>query len=118
MGAEIPNSFVAAIHQVETKGRFGHIVGKANEYGPLQITYKCWKDSGIKGKFDDCFEYDYSVIVLKSYLNKYGSSYIKDENWGALARIWNGGPDGCKKRETLEYAKKVLKILDADKNKE
>lgn len=106
----LPDSFIRAINQVEAGGHTnGQIIGDCGKaIGPLQIHYKCWKDTHLKGKYSDCYGYAYSIKVANKYLAKYGQIYIRSNNFFALARIWNGGPNGIKNPNTLNYAQAVV----------
>lgn len=110
-----------AIHQVESSGRTGpDIVGDGGKaIGPLQIWKACWKDAveydpSIGGCYEDCNDLEYSVKVFRSYTKRYATErrlkrVPTDED---RARIWNGGPNGYKKRATDKYWKKVKEQLD------
>lgn len=102
--ATLPKDFIATIHKVETSGRLGPIKGDNGQaLGPFQIHRDYWKDSGVKGSYSQCADYDYSVRVVTAYLNRYAAKHIKSGNVEALARIHNGGPNGYNKGETLKY---------------
>ena len=111
-GAELPKRFLNALHQVETGGRTGAIKGdNGKALGPFQIHESYWIDSGVKGSYNQCVDYDYSVKVVTAYLNRYGASHIEKRDWQSLARIHNGGPNGAYKKATLPYWEKVRKHL-------
>ena len=103
MGAELPYNFVHSIHLVESSGKYGAIKGAHGELGPLQITRRCWKDSKIKGQFNDVTNYNYSVRVLNAYLNRYGTEAVANKDFKYLARLWNGGIKGNDRKVTLPY---------------
>lgn len=108
----LPSEFVRAIHVVETSGRLGGIKGDSGKaFGPLQIHFACWRDSGVKGAYSRCADYNYSVTVLTGYLNRYARNAIKSHDYQTLARVWNGGPMGYRNEKTIEYWKKVKKHL-------
>lgn len=104
---QLPENFVKTIHHLETSGRFGAIWGdNFRSLGPFQISYGCWLDAGVPGTYNNCADYDYSVKVLNAYCNKYGRELIEAGRFEEIARIWNGGPLGHKKRSTKQYGRK------------
>jgi hypothetical protein len=112
LGAELPAKFVRAIHQVETGGRTGAIVGdNGAALGPLQIHKGCWLDSGMAGSYTNCADFNYSAKVMTAYLNRYAKAAIKSNDFETLARVWNGGPKGATKNATLPYWQRVRKQL-------
>ena len=108
-GSEVPldKDFVNAIHQVETSGRTGPIMGNRGEIGPLQITHRYWRDARISGKFTDCSELTYSVKVITAYLNRFARQAVVEHNYETLARLHNGGPKWRFKPHTKIYWAKV-----------
>jgi hypothetical protein len=104
---------VSAVHQVESSGRIGKILGDSGRaLGPLQIHYANWKDAtdfdkSIKGKYSDCEDLNYSKKIFKAYLAKYASGKTLEQK----ARIWNGGPQGHLSKSTLNYWLKIKKYL-------
>jgi hypothetical protein len=84
--------------------------GKA--IGPFQIHKAYWQDSGVRGSYSQCTNYDYSLKVVTAYLNRYAPDAVKSNDFEKLARIHNGGPQGHKKQATLGYWAKVKKALD------
>lgn len=106
------NDFTRALHQVETSGRTGPIVGdNGKALGPLQIHKSYWKDSGIKGSYSQCADYDYACEVVRRYLRRYCAHALVTSDWETCARTHNGGPRGCVKKETEKYWAKVKKQL-------
>jgi hypothetical protein len=105
----LPPQFVRAIHQVETGGKLGAIYGDGKlALGPLQIHRAYWKDSGVKGSYEQCADYDYSVRVMTAYLHRYERKALLTGNLEALARAHNGGPGWrAKPRLTDAYWGKV-----------
>ena len=105
---------VDVIHQVETGGRIGDIRGDGGKaLGPLQIHRVCWLDAKVAGRYEDCANLSYSKRVFAAYMERYATERrlgrpVTDED---RARIWNGGPNGYKKRATIKYWEKVRKEL-------
>lgn len=109
----VPTKLTKAIHQVETSGRLGPILGdNGKALGPFQIHKSYWQDSGVKGSYSRCSDYNYALQVVTGYLNRYGKQFIRSNNLEALARIHNGGPTGHQKAATKHYWAKVKKELD------
>ena len=105
---------VDAIHMVESSGRTGPILGDGGRaLGPLQIHRACWIDANIGGTYSQCAGLAYSKRVFAAYMARYATSRrlgraVTDQD---RARIWNGGPNGYKKKATLPYWNKVRKEL-------
>lgn len=107
---------VDAIHQVETGGRLGPILGDGGAaLGPLQIHRGCWQDARMPyGTYEDCKRLEYAKEVFKRYMARYATQRrlgrpVTDQD---RARIWNGGPNGYKKKATVAYWSKVRKELN------
>lgn len=117
VGAEIPNQFFRALHQVETSGRFGAIKGdNGKALGPFQIHKVYWLDAmafdrTIGGRYEDCSDYLYSQKVVNAYLLRYAKAAVAIGDVESLARIHNGGPTGYKRNSTIPYWNKVKKNL-------
>lgn len=110
--AELPASFVRAIHQVESSGRLGAIKGDNGlALGPLQIHRAYWQDSGIAGDYSQCADLEYSKRVMAAYLKRYAPKAVKANDFQTMARIHNGGPLGYKTKATLPYWNKAKKNL-------
>jgi len=60
--------------------------------------------SFIGGRYEDCWNPVYAKKIVLLYMARYAPSGASDET---LARIHNGGPQGHRKSETLEYWKRV-----------
>lgn len=110
------SDLVSAIHQVETSGRLGPIRGDGGAaLGPLQIHRACWVDARMPdGSYEDCANLAYAKRVFARYMERYATQRrlgrpVTDQD---RARIWNGGPNGYKKRATLGYWNKVRKELN------
>lgn len=111
--AAVPDNFLKAINQVEASGKTnGTIVGDAGKaIGPFQIHYAYWVDSGVRGKYQDCHRYDYSVKVVTAYLNRYAYDALTRRDYEVLARTHNGGPNGYRNPATKKYWERVRKHL-------
>ena len=90
--------FVAALHQVETSGKTGVILGDGRRsLGPLQISQAAWHDAvkfdpSIGGKYSDCKNLSYSIKILRAYLNRHNPDAVQRGDWEVCARLWNSGP--------------------------
>lgn len=111
--AAVPDNLLKAINQVEAGGKTnGTIVGDAGKaIGPFQIHYAYWRDSGVRGQYQDCHRYDYSVKVVTAYLNRYAYDALTRKDYEVLARTHNGGPKGYKNPATKKYWERVRKVL-------
>jgi hypothetical protein len=105
-------SFFHALHQVETSGRHGPILGDGGRaLGPLQIHRAYWVDSRVPGRYEDCADLNYSIRVVSAYLKRYARAAWDSNSVDVLARVHNGGPQGHRKKATLRYAAKVKAAL-------
>ncbi len=108
------NQFLKALHQVESGGREGVIIGdNGKALGPLQIHRVYWNDvaSKVGGRYEDVTNYNYSTKVVLAYFLKYAKDALKNKDWETLAKIHNGGPKGHKKKSTEKYWQKVKSHL-------
>ena len=105
-------SFLDALHQVETSGRTGRIIGDSGRaLGPLQIHRSYWIDSRVPGRYEDCADLAYSRRVVSAYLIRYARAAWDRGDVRTLAAVHNGGPRGTSKPAALRYADRVEKIL-------
>ena len=110
-----------AVHHVESGGRTGpDIVGDGGKaIGPLQIWKACWLDAtefdpSIGGSYADCHDLEYAVKIFRAYTARYATERRlgREPTDEDRARIWNGGPNGYKKKATDKYWKKVKERLN------
>ena len=104
------DDFAFAIHQHESDLRVGRIYGDGGRsYGPLQISYKAWRDAlnfdpSIGGRYADCRDLEYSKNVMRAYLQCHDGAALARGDWESCARLWNSGPAWRTKiRKTNEY---------------
>jgi hypothetical protein len=103
--------FFRALHLVETSGRTGAILGdNGRALGPLQIHRAAFIDSKIVGRYEQCADLSFATKVASSYLRRYAPAAWKNNDVATLAAVWNGGPNGVKKKAAQAYAKKVAKL--------
>ena len=106
--------FLKAIHQVESGGKLGAIVGdNGRALGPFQIHKVYWADVApqIGGRYQDVTDYKYARKVMIAYFLKYAKDALQNKDWEKLAKIHNGGPKGHKKTSTDKYWTKVKSHL-------
>lgn len=118
MGSTTYGELVAAINQVEAGGRHANVPDGDSglAIGPFQIHRDYWQDAvdydqSIGGNYGDCRNYNYALKVVNAYLRRYAKKYIASENWEAVARIHNGGPNGYKHKSTVAYWLRVKQCL-------
>lgn len=125
---KLDQKFLAAVHQVETGGRVGNIIGDSGlALGPLQIHQNYFLDAlewdkknGRPLKLTDyqsCSNLNYSAKVMAAYLNRYCLKELKKNNTEALARCHNSGPNWKNKLKLTEnYWRKIEKELEKREN--
>ncbi len=107
-----PESFWRALHQVETSGRHGAILGdNGKSLGPLQISRAYHADSRVAGSYEQVTDLAYARRVATAYLKRYAPQAWEAGDVATLARIHNGGPTGHKKTVTLGYADRVRRAM-------
>ena len=112
-----PESFWRALHQVETSGRHGAILGdNGRSLGPLQISRAYHADSRVAGSYEQVTDLAYARRVATAYLKRYAPQAWAQGDWRTLCRIHNGGLTGHKKAATLPYLLKVERVMNALKN--
>ncbi|MEK7610618.1 MAG: transglycosylase SLT domain-containing protein [Patescibacteria group bacterium] len=116
-------ALIMALVQVESGGNdwaIGdqHLVQKA--YGCLQIRQPCADDVnrryGTRYRAEDCLgNPELSREICQKYLALYATRARlgREPTDQDRARIWNGGPDGWKKKSTVGYWKKVSKKMQS-----
>jgi hypothetical protein len=107
-----PESFWRALHQVETSGRHGAILGdNGKSLGPLQISRAYHADSRVAGSYEQVTDLAYARRVATAYLKRYAPQAWAQGDVETLARVHNGGPAGARKPATLPYAEKVRRAM-------
>jgi predicted chitinase len=100
------------LHQVETSGRHGAILGdNGKSLGPLQISRAYHADSRVAGSYEQVTDLAYSRRVATAYLKRYAPQAWAQGDVETLARVHNGGPAGARKQATLPYADKVRRAM-------
>jgi hypothetical protein len=122
---------IPALIQVESGGDAGKIGDSGKAVGILQIHKRVVDDVNkyVLLYFLVYHRYEYTdrqdPIISKNicafYLDKWGRHYELETDelptLEVLARIWNGGPDGWKKKATLNYWEKVKTELARQEKK-
>lgn len=114
----LPEKFVKAIHQIESSGRVGMVLGDYckktkthRSIGPLQIQKAYFVDSGVKGNYLQCTNLSFSMRVMEGYFRRYCPKALRDNDLETLARVHNGGPNGKNNPKTQIYWRKVQKAM-------
>jgi hypothetical protein len=111
-----PESFWRALHQVESGGRHGRILGdyvngQPQALGPLQLHRGFHRDSNVPGPFERVADLSYARRVATAYYRRYAPEAWERGDVVVLARIHNGGPRGHHKAATLAYSRKVVAAM-------
>jgi len=107
-----PESFWRALHQVETSGRQGPILGdNGRSLGPLQISRAYFTDSRVGGTYKQVADLTFARRVVSAYLQRYAPKAWAAGDVETLARIHNGGPRGDRKQVTVNYSAKVRRAM-------
>lgn len=115
--AEPPAAFWAALHQVETSGRVGAIVGdNGRSLGPLQISRAYFADSRVGGAYEQVADLPFAIKVASAYMKRYEPEAWRAGNVEVLARLHNAGPNWRRKLSATDvYAAKVRRQMEAAK---
>ena len=119
--AEPSDTLIQALIKVESKcndGALGDIHLKQKAHGCLQIRQPVCDDVnrrfGTACRAEDCLgNRELSIWLCKKYTSMYATAerigrVPTDED---VARIWNGGPNGYRRKSTEAYWAKVKKSL-------
>jgi hypothetical protein len=103
---------IAALILVESNSDAGAIGDGGRALGCLQIHACVIEDVNRhynrSFKHDDALDMDKAILICELYLRMYAPPGATLEQ---LARIWNGGPKGYKKKSTKAYWAKVRRYL-------
>jgi hypothetical protein len=108
----IKTTFVDSIIHVESKGR-DNAVARDGSAGPLQIKAVLVKDVNrilarrgdtLRFNMKDRFDREKAIQMFWIYQSFYGN---ENDTYETMARRWNGGPNGHRKKATIKYWKKV-----------
>ena len=107
------DQFLNALGEVESGNNASATGDGGKAVGVFQIHEVYWKDAiqfdkSIGGKYTDCFKPDYSRKIVLAYFRRYAINELNNNNWEALARLHNSGPNWKKKKEkTNKYWAKI-----------
>ena len=114
----VDDKFFNAIHQLETGGKVGNIVGDhGRALGPLQIHRNYFKDAASKDKtlgknnYRKVTDLAFSKRVVSAYLKRHAPEAYRKKDYQTLARVHNGGPDGMNNPRTLSYWKRLKNLM-------
>ena len=113
------SELIPALERVESNGNAKAVGDNGNAKGILQIWNIVIQDINRIYKtnyvHDDAFDPVKARDICQKYLTHYGKVYTRKTGspptYKALARIWNGGPNGYTKPSTQKYWNKVQKVL-------
>lgn len=106
---------IEAVIKVESNGNdyaIGDLNLKNKAFGPMQIRKPCVDDVNLTFKTnyraEDCLG---NRPLSKWIFCRYADIHSKGLSQEVVARRWNGGPTGEKKKATLTYWNKVRRYL-------
>jgi hypothetical protein len=106
------NLLLDAIAQMESGNNPNAMGDGGRASGLYQIHCAYWAAGtrflGVDWGYEQAADPAKAREVVKAYLLHYGQGCSLLE----MARIHNGGPNGHKKQSTLEYARRIARILD------
>lgn len=100
-----------AIREVESGGDDDAVGDQGRSLGPYQIQRSYWRDSGVPGRYEQVRDRRYAERVMLAYWRKYCPEAVASRNYQTLARIHNGGLNGLRKPQTLNYWRKVKRAM-------
>jgi hypothetical protein len=115
----VPVVLIAAMIVVESGGDDLAINRAEQAVGCLQIRPAIiWDVEKLVGRTISqhvAYDREASIEILEFYLGHYATPALlgHEPTMEDMARIWNGGPDGWKKSETVFYWHKVKQMMDA-----
>jgi hypothetical protein len=110
--------FFKALHQVESSGRTGRVIGdNGKALGPLQIHREYFQDAAevdrsLGKNYNQVTDLNFAKRVVTAYLKRYAPKAVATNDFETLARVHNGGPRGHKNPATIGYWNKVRKNLN------
>lgn len=97
-----------AIGEVESGNNDNIRAGdNGKSHGRYQIQRGYWKDSGVKGSYQQVKNKAYAERVMIGYWQRHCPNALKSCNYEVLSRVHNGGPAGYRYKSTLKYWKAV-----------
>lgn len=114
----INEKFFKALHQVESSGRTGRVIGDhGRALGPLQIHREYFNDAAeydksLGNNYNRVTDLEFAKRVVSAYLNRYAPKAVAKNDFKTLARVHNGGPNGHKVAATVKYWSKIEQNLN------
>lgn len=101
--------FLAALAAVESGGDDAAVNEREDAHGRYQIRAAALADANrilcTSYTLADCHDPAVAARIVRAYLGHYGAA-LSAPTPTALARIWNGGPNGYKRDATRGYAER------------
>ena len=101
--------FLAALAAVESGGDDAAVNEREDAHGRYQIRAAALADANrilcTDYTLADCHDPAVAARIVRAYLGHYGAA-LSAPTPTALARIWNGGPNGYKRDSTRGYAER------------
>lgn len=101
--------FLAALAAVESGGNDAAVNEREDAHGRYQIRAAALADANrilcTSYTLADCHDPAVAARIVRAYLGHYGAA-LSAPTPTALARIWNGGPNGYKRDATRGYAER------------
>lgn len=116
-GAAVPEHVIDALVKVESNGNPAAVGDNGKALGCLQIWSCVVEDvnqvSRVKYTHADAFDPAKARAICRAYLARYATAKRlgREPTAEDYARIWNGGPSGWRKKETIKYWHKVAAVL-------
>ena len=120
LSCEVSPSLIDALIEVESHGRDDAVGDGGKSIGCLQIQKAVVDDVNFyfpnaDFEYDDRWDRNCSRAICRLYLSHWGDVYESRSRTApsdeVLSRIWNGGPEGYKRPETISYWIKVRSVL-------
>jgi len=112
--------FLAALAAVESGGDDAAVNEREGAHGRYQIRAGALADANrilcTDYTLADCHDPAVAARIVRAYLGHYGAA-LSAPTPTALARIWNGGPNGYKRDATRGYAERFHRAyMEASRN--
>jgi hypothetical protein len=116
---EMITKLIPALIAIESGGDPNAVGDGGRSLGILQIQAAVVRDVnawyGMHFRHEDALAAGYARSICRAYLLRWATEKRlgRQPTFEDLARIWNGGPNGYKKRATIGYWEKVKAKLEA-----
>jgi hypothetical protein len=115
--ADLIGDTIPHLERIESNGNANAVGDNGLAWGILQIRKEVIEDvnrfSKIKFTHQDAYSPEHARAICRIYLQHYCTPIRlgHEPTMEDLARVWNGGPNGFKKRQTLAYAIKLSQLI-------